>query len=112
MQKPIIVTTPNQQMRGMTDFEIRGITSYLNELLEYMHDEPLNSDTLFGLAYVRGVLGCTENPSAEWLLPNHDTEIIAEEYTIHGFWLSQTGILYANLRHISNDHLTRVVRIN
>lgn len=113
MQKPAIVTMDNTaQQKEMSDIDIRGIISYLNDLLEDMFGEPLDSDKLFGLVYSQGVLSCTNEPSAEFLLPEHDSTVISEEYVISHLWLSQTGTLYADLQHITNEALVKLVRIN
>lgn len=112
MQKPIIFTGDLIWYRShLSDFEIRGIYSYLNELLEDLHDANFDAENDFGAVYTdgKGKIECTINPGADWLITDQPE---LGNYGIQRFYIDSDAILYADIQHYSHEDDEMRIRIN
>ncbi len=99
------------KQKEMSEFEARGIASYLNDLLEDMYGSKKDAEKLFGLVLRFNKLECIETPFAEWLLPD-ESDAIRNEYLVQRFWLTTNGVLMADIQHEFSEALKIKVRIN
>ncbi len=110
MQEPIIFDGDLIWYRAhLSDFEVRGIYSYLNELLKDLHGANFDAENDFGAAYVDGKIKCTTNPDATWLIPDQPK---LDNYGIQRFYISEEGVLFADIQHYSYEDDEMRIGIN
>jgi hypothetical protein len=94
------------QKKEMTEFELRGVYSFLDEYLTEFYDdgEKYDSATDLALGYVGGVIACTTQTG----LPGAPQEV--KDYQLQYFALTENNVLLAVVEDENNK--SYYIRIN